>query len=603
MKIKALLLLAVSCALLFASSAHAGVGGTFTTVLNQAQLRDGLYSGSPAFGRMSFTLDGRDNLLCYDVTVLNLEGVAIQVELFPGVDEASKGAPLRTLVGNPLLDCIGPLTLEEQRALADGEYSVGLSTDLYPEGEIGGQIVRLGDVPVYAPGDEQVGELNLNARQLVILEKLLRMSPEEFQRVAMEIQQNGVAYLEVDAAQAGGTALASGDVRQRIELSEDDITNISNAVAKAFNDALATLKNTATNTWNKVRTIGNTLNAELQLGDAFADIDDAFSKALQLLLALREGFDTFDANGFRNNMITFFSKMQIVADKTVGLLCVESLPTIDTDSAFLQTAVNLTPDVLLYVMSKAFSAVSPHWYDIPDTMLDPLNVIGNPCAEILPTVLQTEQEGNGKQALALPQMCDLDWFDSQEMYIAAISLRGGGMLAQLIFKGIAACVPKDTVIVAAGEGSTVYANPWRAGLTVLGELAKAASSAGDFLLTHMYRCRIQSKFDSIGQQFDGFDKSVVILDRRDIEMNLQRCYPVVSLMLPRENGGQLEDVDELIRDLVIKAQDAGLNTGEADRLLNKASKLAGNPKGDYRRVYDTYCDAYKKIVTEKDRRR
>ncbi len=602
MKIKAALLLTVSCALLFGSSAYAGVGGTFTTVLNQAQLRDGLYSTSPAFGRMSFTLDGRDNLLCYDVTVLNLEGVAIQVELFPGFDEASKGAPLRTLVGNPLLDCIGPLTLEEQRALADGVYSVGLSTDLYPEGEIGGQVVRLGDVPLYAPGDEQVSGLDLNARQLVVLEKLLRMNPEEFQRVATEIQQNGVAYLELDAAQAGGTALASGDVRQRIELSASDLEDIANAVGKAFDDALATLRTTANNTWSTVQAIGITLDAELQLGEAFADVSDAFSKALKLLLALREGFDTFDADGFRNNIITFFSKMQIVANKTVGLLCVESLPTIDTDSAYLQTAVNLTPDVLLYIMSKAFAAVSPNWYDIPDTMLDPLNVIGNPCAAILPTVLQTEQAGNAKQALELPQMCDIDWLDTQEMYIAAISLRGGGMLAQLIFKGIAACVPRDKVIVAAGEGATVFANPWRAGLTVLGELASVASSAGDFLLTNIYRCRVQSQFDSIGQQFDGFEKSLVILDRRDIELNLQRCNPLVSLMLPRDSGGQLEDVDELIRDLVIMAQDAGLNTSQADALLNKASKLAGTSR-NYRRVYDLYCDAYRKVVTERDRRR
>jgi hypothetical protein len=327
-------------------------------------------------------------------------------------------------------------------------------------------------------------------------------------------------------------------------------------------------------------------------------------------LALREGYESFNAEAFRGDVKDFFTDMQAVVNKSSDLLCVDSFPAIQTNSDFLGIAIDLTPDVLLYIMSRAFDAISPGWHEIPATLLGPLGSIGDLCAPVSAAYTQSSGAVLSKQALTVPQMCELEWLDTQDTYVAAISLRGGGLLATLIFKGIAACVPRDKVIVAAGEGATVYANPWRAGLTVLGEISNIVSSVGDFLLTSIYRCQTQGRFDALDDQLGTIDETIsatqqtvfevqanlVTLDKRDIELSLQRCDPLVSLVLPRSVGGQIEDVDALVQELMANAMDAGFDTKNAAKFADRANRSVVE-LGDYRGAFQSYCQAYNLIVT------
>jgi len=609
MQSKILRVLVAAGAFLLIPSVQGGFDGMFTSVLNDAQLEDGMYSGSQAFGRVRFNLDGRDSVLCYEVTVNGLEGLPGQAVLFPRASRMSHDSRLRSFSGDPSLDCVGPLTLEEQRALAKGAYVLGLTSDRFPDGEIAGQVVKVSEVSPVVPDIGQSKRLDLDAREMYVLQELLEMDSDAFYRLAAEINQNGVAYLEIESSGSADAPLASGN-QQRIEITQGDINKIADAVEGAFNTAISWLETTAGNIWGGVQDIGETLDAELRLGETFETVSDTFEKTLKLLLELRDGYEDFNAGAFRGQVKSFFSDMQSIADRSNDLLCVGSFPTVQTDSEFLRTAIDLTPDVLLYIMSKAFDAISPGWQEIPATLLGPLNSIGDLCAPISSALTQSSDGAVTKQAWAVPQMCELEWLDTQDTYVAAISLRGGGLLATLIFKGIAACVPRDKVIVAAGEGATVYANPWRSGLTVLGEISNIVSSVGDFLLTSIYRCQTLDRFDALDGQLGNIDETVSAtqqtvlevqtkletLDKRDIELSLQRCDPLVSLVLPRSVGGQIEDVDELVQELIENAIDAGFNTKNAARFADRARQSALE-LGDYRSAFQSYCQAYNLIVT------
>jgi hypothetical protein len=61
-------------------------------------------------------------------------------------------------------------------------------------------------------------------------------------------------------------------------------------------------------------------------------------------------------------------------------------------------------------------------------------------------------------------------------------------------------------------------------------------------------------------------------------------------------GGQIEDVDALVQELMANAMDAGFDTKNAAKFADRANRSVVE-LGDYRGAFQSYCQAYNLIVT------
>lgn len=96
---------------------------------------------SPAVGTGTFTLT--PNGLSYDITVQNLQGVLTSAHFHLGREGVSGPViePI-TFSGNRATGIWTGLSQEERNQLLDGEIYVNVHTDVYPNGEIRGQVLK-----------------------------------------------------------------------------------------------------------------------------------------------------------------------------------------------------------------------------------------------------------------------------------------------------------------------------------------------------------------------------------------------------------------------------------------------------------------------------
>ncbi len=94
-------------------------------------------SDSPATGTIELVLDAQQTTVSYEITYRNLQGEEFEAHFHIG-PPGSFGPPIHHLpLGTPKTGTWQP-TDRQITALLDGEISVMVHTDLYPEGELGG---------------------------------------------------------------------------------------------------------------------------------------------------------------------------------------------------------------------------------------------------------------------------------------------------------------------------------------------------------------------------------------------------------------------------------------------------------------------------------
>jgi hypothetical protein len=107
-------------------------------------------NGTPGTGFVCLTVNAAAGVLDYVVTYTGLVGVETAAH-FHGPAGPGVNAPIifPLPLGTPKIGSIGPLTLFQFAQLSAGQWYVNVHTDLYPGGEIRGQITsECGVVPV-----------------------------------------------------------------------------------------------------------------------------------------------------------------------------------------------------------------------------------------------------------------------------------------------------------------------------------------------------------------------------------------------------------------------------------------------------------------------
>lgn len=90
-------------------------------------------------------------------------------------------------------------------------------------------------------------------------------------------------------------------------------------------------------------------------------------------------------------------------------------------------------------------------------------------------------------------------------------------------------------------------------------------------------------------------KTIVIqISERQIEQLLASCTLIVSLYLPVNYGGQLENVQKLVGTRIEQSKAAGLDVCNAQAYFNQGVTAALN--GEYKKAYQWYMDAYKQLL-------
>ncbi|MDN3512380.1 MAG: CHRD domain-containing protein [Candidatus Jettenia sp.] len=119
----------------------------FTAILTGGQEVPG--TESKAFGVAFVTFETESKMLCYSInftddklagteTVAHFHGPAIPGEV---ADVLFTITPSPSPPGNPKNGCVGPLSLEQRRQLGRGLFYINIHSELFPEGEIRGQVL------------------------------------------------------------------------------------------------------------------------------------------------------------------------------------------------------------------------------------------------------------------------------------------------------------------------------------------------------------------------------------------------------------------------------------------------------------------------------
>src|SRR5262249_9232504 len=122
------------------ASAKSAGKQTFFAVLNGGQVVPP--SSSNALGVGFLTLDNATKRLCYSITYSQLQGTETEAHLHnAGVGETNAVLYDLNPLGTPKLGCIGPLKRNEEGFLKQGRMYINIHTDIWPAGEIRGQVL------------------------------------------------------------------------------------------------------------------------------------------------------------------------------------------------------------------------------------------------------------------------------------------------------------------------------------------------------------------------------------------------------------------------------------------------------------------------------
>ena len=90
------------------------------------------------------------------------------------------------------------------------------------------------------------------------------------------------------------------------------------------------------------------------------------------------------------------------------------------------------------------------------------------------------------------------------------------------------------------------------------------------------------------------DDQVELVGLWEIERNLSRCNPFVSLFQPQRNGGQMEVAFALVRRLIAQSDAIGGLTSRASLAVAEAE--ASRAGARYSRAYNELCKAYREVA-------
>ena len=113
---------------------------SFFSVLNGGQVVPP--STSNGMGVAFLTFDGATKQLCYSITYSGFQGTETEAHLHNGsVGETNVVLFDLNPLGSPKLGCVGPFTRAEENALKRGLMYINIHTDVFPAGEIRGQVL------------------------------------------------------------------------------------------------------------------------------------------------------------------------------------------------------------------------------------------------------------------------------------------------------------------------------------------------------------------------------------------------------------------------------------------------------------------------------
>jgi len=115
---------------------------TFAAVLNGGQVVPP--SSSNALGVAFLTLDNPTKRLCYSISYSQLQGTETEAHLH-NAESGETNAVLYDLnpLGSPKVACLGPLKPNEVAFLKQGRMYINIHTDVWPAGEIRGQVLPI----------------------------------------------------------------------------------------------------------------------------------------------------------------------------------------------------------------------------------------------------------------------------------------------------------------------------------------------------------------------------------------------------------------------------------------------------------------------------
>ena len=112
----------------------------FFAVLNGGQVVPP--STSNAMGVGFLTFDNATKQVCYSITYSQLQGTETEAHLHSaGVGQTNVVLFDLNPLGTPKLGCVGPLTPSEEKALKQGRMYINIHTDIFPAGELRGQVL------------------------------------------------------------------------------------------------------------------------------------------------------------------------------------------------------------------------------------------------------------------------------------------------------------------------------------------------------------------------------------------------------------------------------------------------------------------------------
>jgi len=111
--------------------------------------------------------------------------------------------------------------------------------------------------------------------------------------------------------------------------------------------------------------------------------------------------------------------------------------------------------------------------------------------------------------------------------------------------------------------------------------------------------KIQTKLDLMMSQLEQIDETTRRSDVRDVEENLRRCIQLESLRLPRSQGGQAEDVRDLVAARIAQFTSLGSENPRAVAVTNAQRQYENGVElleaGDFASAYNRFCSAYSNL--------
>jgi len=159
-------------------------------------------------------------------------------------------------------------------------------------------------------------------------------------------------------------------------------------------------------------------------------------------------------------------------------------------------------------------------------------------------------------------------------------------------------VPNDLVIVVLGSGGTTWAHPAKIVLSIAVEASRVAVLVLEQIDAIYSECQgnahqelLRTMDDTLNELYDKVEGTVI----RQMESCLMEQKMLMSMCLPAEYGGHLEEVFVLVQNAILNSEAAGIpGTVEARQLFQQAKYLA--EKGFFKPAYSHLCMAYNELA-------